>query len=137
MAAPNTAFNAKIQVDDGSSNAFTDLAQVFSIDFPEEMTAKVKTTHLQTSNQHHTYTHGWTDCGVVKVTQYWSQSEMSRLIGIKAVTHNWKIIIPDTANGTYSFSGYCSTPKVTKLGTDDECVMMETDIQVCGAITAS
>lgn len=139
MAAPNTAYQATVAVDDGGTGATsgvsTVLANLFNIDFPDEPIGKVKTTHLSSAGQHHSYIPGWTDCGEVKLTQYWTQAEFARLKGLAGDLHTWIIKLEDTVDGTYTFSGFAQNPKAVKLSVDDEAMMVETTITVCGAIT--
>jgi len=86
---------------------FTDLAEVFSVGFPEMSENDVRATHYLSPGRVHEYISGWREGGEVTVEANYVKAEMATVHGMRGQMRTWRITLPDGATETWP--GYIKT----------------------------
>lgn len=146
-------FTAKLEVNDGSSNAYAVIDQATTITLPSQDTTSVETTYLGLSTPHKTFTPGLTDAGTLSFECNYTSATYARLQGLLGkLKHdsripptgtdvNWKITAPDedgSGSGgaqTFTMNGFLSK---LDLSMEVEAVMkIKGEVKISGAITVA
>lgn len=124
----------------GTPNVDTEIAELLTCEPPEGELGDIKTSHLQTPDQEHTYRPGWGEPGEVAFSAKFSAETYELLVGKRdaRTTETWVIKFPDDAGDPGSeiqFSGYVKKVKAVLDGENDEDMVIEGTIKVSGLPT--
>ena len=110
-------------------------ANVLSFDGPDMSATDIKTTHLGTATQDHTYIQGFREGGnITGQCQFDPDHSDPRTIAQGTVTVTYPIPAGKTTGATYTFSGYFNGWKPS-VPDADELMTVDFSIKVSGPIT--
>jgi len=146
-------FTAKLELNDGASNAYDVVAETTMITLPAQDVTTVETTYLGLSTPHKTFTPGLTDSGVLSFECNFTEATYNRLQAVRGkLKHttiippsgtdvNWKVTAPDEdAGGAGTAMTFTMNGILTKLevSMEVEAVMkIKGEIKISGAITVA
>jgi len=146
-------FTAKLELNDGSSNAYAVIDELTMITLPAQDVTTVETTHLGLSTPFKTFTPGLTDSGVLSFECNFTEDNYARLQAVRGkLKHsssippsgtdvNWKVTAPDEdAGGAETAMTFVMNGILTKLDVsmEIESVMkIKGEVKISGAITVA
>jgi hypothetical protein len=104
MPTPFIADGLNVQIDDGASNAFTDLAGVITITPPDPEVGVYDKTHLKsTAGTMEKAPLSRAEPGEMQWTAINDTTEYARLVALRGVAKNMKIVYPTNPTKTDTF----------------------------------
>jgi len=146
-------FTAKLELNDGSSNAYAVVDETTMITLPAQDVTTVETTYLGLTTPCKTFTPGLTDSGTLSFECNYTEATYSRLQAVRGkLKHttiippsgtdvNWKVTAPDEdAGGAGTALTFIMNGILTKLdlSIEVEAVMkIKGEVKISGAITVA
>jgi hypothetical protein len=103
--AGTIGYQAKLQINDGASSAFVDVADCMNFTLPKYVVDKVDVTTLGQSSRVKSYIPGMVEPNQISVDAFWTPTSYSRVAGLRGVSKSFKATMQDTST-TYTFTGY-------------------------------
>lgn len=146
-------FTAKLELNDGASNAFVVVDETTMITLPAQDVTTVETTYLGLSTPYKTYTPGLTDSGTLSFECNYTKATYTRLQAVRGkLKHTtiippsgtnveWKVTAPDEdAGGVGTAQSFTMNGILTKLDLSMEVegvMRIKGEVKVSGAITVA
>lgn len=146
-------FTAKLELNDGASNAFVVVDEATTITLPAQDVTTVETTYLGLPTPHKTYTPGLTDSGTLGFECNYAATTYNRLQAVRGYLKyttqippsgtavQWKVTAPDEdAGGAGTAQTFTMNGILTKLDVSFEVegvVKIKGEVKVSGAITVA
>lgn len=138
MTQASIGYGSKLAAGDGAvPEVFTDIAEVVSISGPDDTTALVDATNMDSPQGRREFIYGLTDGGSVTFdVNFLPQSASQKLLRLdrdNKVTRNYRLTFSDAAGTTVIFAGLVQDLK--RSAAIDSVVRMSVTLKVSGALT--
>jgi hypothetical protein len=132
-----TGYGSKIGHATTSGGAPTYVAEVVNIPVPDEESADVKASHLQSDDHRHEYVEGFIEPGMLEVTANHTANEYETLKGIKDARSKlyWTISIPDMPATPSTVKGLGYIKKISGPVLDENLTTFKFTIKCSGKWT--
>lgn len=136
MATKYRAIGSKLQVEIAS--VYTDVPSVFTLKPPAGNVDEIDVTTLDSNSSYKEFLPSWKDAGECTVGILFDPANSVhteiRTIHANQTTVNWKVILPGSPGGTWSFAGFIKQFEFGDL-TPDGRVELNFSVRVSGAPT--
>lgn len=126
MATKTKSYGTTIGYSSNGSS-YTSLSDVIDIKPPNFPAAKIKVSHLESSDQTHEYVRGWIDPAEGTITGYFTKAQFNTLLGLLfsgTDDYYWKITAPlisgESTASTLVIRGHLSDVDLQSINIDDD-----------------